>query len=494
MNFRSLIKAETAVVSVIENVPLIEVGMDFPVSTGIITVTEEDLLDVVEALGDPAIKSPRIKLGHGDSAFGVDQTDPAMPAFGTITSMRYEPEDMTLYGDLEMPKWLAEIAPLAYPNRSFEGWQNAETATGKKWRLVVTAISLLGVSWPGISTLDDLKAAFSPNGPEGVEVNTIAAALIRAQANCDDVRREFMDQVAVGDQYWWWIRAMLIDPNELIVDDDEGQLYRMSYAIATNGDVTFGDPQEVKIKYVDAPKKKAAEIAASGMIALRGKAVAASYDTRDESRIAAEREEHDVDAEKLKQAMGLAPTATEDEVLAAVEAARKAQLAGETPPAPEGDPPAPEGDPAPAEGDPPPAAEPADIAADGTVTLDKETFELLKRGAEAGIAADAREKKSKRDQVIEAAVKAGKIPPSRRDHWGKLYDNDPEGTTSELEKLQAGALPVGIEAGVAGNGEESADDSSYPDNWFPDAVERRKAIEAGTYRQPGTIMNERSVV
>jgi hypothetical protein len=191
--------------------PIISVGMGFPVSTGMITVTEEDLLDVVASQNDVAVKAPRLKLGHGVKG---TLNDPIVagggdPAFGRVTNLRYNAEDMTLYGDYEdVPAWLAEIMPHAYANRSFEGEQNGQTVTGKKWRLLVTAVSLLGVSWPGISTLPDLMAAFSPDGPEGVTVTPV----ITAQANVDDIRRMFYDTVATGDRFWWWIRAMLIDP------------------------------------------------------------------------------------------------------------------------------------------------------------------------------------------------------------------------------------------------------------------------------------------
>jgi hypothetical protein len=56
-----------------------------------------------------------------------------------------------------------------------------------------------------------------------------------------------------SDRPSWWIRAIYLDPNELIVDDDEGTLYRVPFTVS--GDkITFAEPVEVKIEYVDVPR------------------------------------------------------------------------------------------------------------------------------------------------------------------------------------------------------------------------------------------------
>jgi hypothetical protein len=75
---------------------------------------------------------------------------------------------------------------------------------------------------------------------------------IVASVDAEDLRREFYNyapQLDLGD--WVWIRSIYVDPNELIVDDDDGSLYRVAYSIA-NDVITFGEPQEVKMNFVTA--------------------------------------------------------------------------------------------------------------------------------------------------------------------------------------------------------------------------------------------------
>jgi hypothetical protein len=480
--------------------PIVSVGMDFPVSTGVITVTEDDLLDVVASQKDVAVKAPRLKLGHGIKG---TLNDPIAagggdPAFGRIENLRYNADDMTLYGDyVSVPAWLAEIMPHAYANRSFEGAQGAETVTGKKWRLVITAVSLLGVSWPGISTLPDLMAAFSPDGPEGVTVTPV----ITAQADVDDVRREFYDTVAIGDQFWWWIRAMLIDPNEIIVDNDDGVLYRISYEIADDGEVSFGEPQAVKIVYEDVPAKQAAAIAAQGMIASRGAAIAARYDNRAESRIDATQKEDEKMDPKILEKLGLGPDADPEDVIAAVDKLR----ADATVPTGETEQPAPAEPTAPGDGEEDGGEEPAPVsnpetpatpaqlmelaAKHGLTVVDNATLEQIKAGAAAGSKLAAEKATESRDRLIAAAVKDGKIPPARRDHWAGLYDADPEGTSEMLAKMAA-VIPLS-ERGIAATSEtDAAGSDEYPRDWLSPSEQSRIAA-ATAAPGSGRVLTER---
>lgn len=492
----------------VADMPIAMVGMDFPVSTGTISLTEADLLDAVASQGDPAVKSPRLKLGHGIvNTLNAVEAGGGMPSFGHIENLRYNPDDMTLYGDyVDVPAWLAEIMPAAYANRSFEGMQGATTVTGKKWRLLISAVSLIGVSWPGISTLPDLLAAFSPEGPKGVTVTPV----IEAQAAVDDVRREFYDTVAIGDQYWWWIRDILIDPNEIIVDDDDGTLYRMPFSIDADGTVTLSDPQPVKIVYTDVPAKVAAAIAAQGMIAGRGKAIAAHYDNRAASRIKATQKEDEMDPKALGQRLGLGDNASEDDVIAKLDELREAGTvtpSGEqvpatpanpasptTPATPAPDAPAP--DPAPTTE---PTTEPAPdeptgetlqqlAAKQGLALVDKGTLDQIAAGAKAGADLAAERAKDLRDRLITAAVQEGKIPPARKDHWSKLYDADPEGTKTTLASMAA-VIPLG-ERGSAATSEEGLDGSEYPSEWLSPHEQAR--ISAATAAPgSGRVINER---
>ncbi len=210
--------------------------------------------------------------------------------------MRIEDEGMTLVGDIVgCPTWLAKILSSAYPNRSIEAFTGVNTVTGHQWDLVITDLALLGVVWPGVTTLADLEALYSEDGPEGIEVKeedvtVTASRAITAQVNIDDVRRAFVEALQAGTleglSSWSWVRAMQIDPFELIVDDDStGEMYRLPFTIEGKV-VSFEKPKKVEIKYVNASQKRdpnARKLLVDHLLT-RDRQVVASWDSRAESR------------------------------------------------------------------------------------------------------------------------------------------------------------------------------------------------------------------
>jgi len=249
------------------NVIICKTGIEYPLASGPTTFTPEDLAHAVASQDDPAITTPRIWLGHPDdprihgkrAAGGPPSGEPAI---GRVTNMRLVEDGNAIMGDYEgIPLWLDRILASAYPARSIEGNFDVETVTGHKWRLVINGLALLGVVWPGVSTLEDIASLYTDAGPADVEVIeaseeqpvTVIAAGARqvvGQVTVEDLRRQYYESLT-GDQAWWWIRAIYLDPNELIVDDDEGSLFRVTFDV--NGeDITFAEPKEVKVKYVNA--------------------------------------------------------------------------------------------------------------------------------------------------------------------------------------------------------------------------------------------------
>ncbi len=495
----------------VEDVEVCQTGIEYNLASGPRTFTTDDLKDAVESQNDAAVKVPRLKLGH-DANIGI--LADGQPAIGTVTDMHLVQGGHTIMGTYkQIPEWLATILPSAYPARSIEGATEVTTNTGNSWQLVITDLALLGVVWPGVSTLDDIQALYSKEGPGNLKVLTTkeevaklsvaASALVTAQVDVDNIMRGYREQKD-SSQMWWWVRSMMIDPNELIVEDeDSGDLYRVPWAVKGD-DVTFEEPIPVKIVYKDKPKpkedKQAASLAAAAAIGAwsslnPGAKQIASFQSREESMSSGIATETDPVA--LRSALGLEESATDDEVRAALTAAGIiAPPGGGSGVAPAGEQPgtlalggegqpdvtSPGGPTDPATATPnvtPAAVPPASPAgavtpptAPSTVTFDAATAAQLQRDAALGRTAYQRQIGEDRDKIIDAAIKAGKIPPSRIDHWRKQWESDETGTktllTAAADKggLVAGLIPVTTIGGE--NPTEDTTVEAYPADWFPE--------------------------
>lgn len=455
------IKASEVQLVTIPNIPVLEAGVEWQLGTGPFTPTVTDLEDAISAANeDPTFRSPRLKLGHVEGGWQAsDGSTSGEPAFGQFANLRLSANGYGLVADMiNVPLWLAEIMPSAYPNRSFEGKQDYETNAGKKYRLVLTAVSLLGVEMPGIGSLDDLHQLFTNpqiEFSEGVYTLSVQGKAVKAQIDADDVKRAFYNDFATGDKYWWWIRAVRLDPNEIIVDDeDNGQLYRVPFTVNDRA-VSFGDPQAVYISYVDdhtVPQEDKA-------------AVAASWKTAADSRPS---ERSNLDPKALRAAIGLSENATDDEVKARLEALGK--VAAQTPPS-EVPPPEDEGDDEDDEEEE--EDKPAEAApeAQGPVLVDAEALASLRADAAMGKAAREEQINESRETLLAEAVKDGKFPPSRKDHFRKLLKADDHGTRELITSLEPNVVPVDARGGadpetdMAG----SAADDSYPEGWLTPA-------------------------
>jgi hypothetical protein len=118
-------------------------------------------------------------------------------------------------------------------------------------------------------------------------------------------------------------------------------------------------------------------------------------------------------------------------------------------------------------------AEPAAAVASlppGTVAIDEATLAELREQAAQGVAARAQQVTEARDRALDDAVKAGKFPPARREHWATLWDADPDGTRQTLAALAEGTVPLadigepgGLDTGA------SSEDAEF-DRLFSSAV------------------------
>lgn len=120
---------------------------------------------------------------------------------------------------------------------------------------------------------------------------------------------------------------------------------------------------------------------------------------------------------------------------------------------------------------PPPSEPPADPPSDpepgkpaaasrtapGTMTIDASAWEEREARIKRLEAAAAKRAREERDEVIASAVREGKFPPARTEHWARPWDADPEGTREVINGLTKNVIPVDA-LGIADDGESSLDD------------------------------------
>jgi len=156
-----------------------------------------------------------------------------------------------------------------------------------------------------------------------------------------------------------------------------------------------------------------------------------------------------MDPVKMREALGLPADASDDEVRAALVAdTTLAVQAAQVPPV-SPVPPKKKED----EGEGVPNLDEStlrQLQAAGAVVVDKSILQELQERGRKGDAAYAMLQQRDRDTILEGAIKAGKFPPSRREHWQKLYDADPDGTRAQIDRLAAGLVPTGP-LGIAGD-------------------------------------------
>lgn len=162
-----------------------------------------------------------------------------------------------------------------------------------------------------------------------------------------------------------------------------------------------------------------------------------------------------MDSAKLREALGLPPEASDEEVTAAIADSGLV---------------------------PAPTIEPvvelvapvAPVLPEGTVTIDEAALALLQEQAAQGVAARAQQLVEDRDRTIGDAIRAGKIPPARKDHWEKAWAADSDGARTTLASLAPGLIPL-QDSGAPGDAEHAltAEDESF-DRLFSQPVPAAK--------------------
>lgn len=459
--------------SYLRNVELLTAGMQWEASTGPVTITTQHIADAIIACNDdPHIQPPRIKLGHTSPVNGeFPNFDPfadvgdAEPAFGVFGNLAATNDGAVLVGDADrILTWLALSAPATYPNRSSEAtWQveaadfDVQTAGGKRYSMVVTAVSLLGVYLPAISDLEDLSTLIMA-GPDALTASKQPAALaadgVAASISEDEIRQRFnwewaMDPENELDTYWWWCREVRVTNGEVIADDDEGHLFQVPFT-EKDGVVTFGEPEQVRKTYI--PLAASEPVACFARPSKPSRPAAAAATNRAATGRPGEEESPMTDqVREFLVGRGFDPdTATEAQVQAA-EAFVAAFPSEPEPDGSEAEQPEAEGSEEP-EGseavetpertpEPVAASQPDPIAAAQKQAFDSLAAEVASLRAERD-ATNIAATKQRRDEAVSAALTAGRITPAERDHYRSLLDVDEERAGQLLSALPAGRVPL----------------------------------------------------
>ena len=421
----------------VTGVEIATVGMEWQASTGPFTCTFENLADAATAANDdPLIVSPRLKLGHTSEINGEAQVvnpfaelGDGAPAFGRVVNLRLESAGAKLVGDfIEVPEWLADALPSAYPGRSMECRQFVDTEGNRHYSAVISAVALLGPIEPAIKDLADLER-FLIEGPSAAEVAaattpeegrmseqidaSVATGTIRERFNWDWAMSNPIDDV---DTYYWWCRDVRVDPNEVIADDTEGGTWSVPFETDGKDEVTFGTPVQVREEFV--PIAASATSVVANLRDRKDQRVLASNLERPDKpapKTAAsaqpdpQEDEMKLDLAALRTRLGLPDDATEEQINEALAAEPETPAEGEPAGAPSG-----EGEGAP-EGEP---ATPEPVAASATnergVTVDKDALATLQSQAKAGQEARATQLAADDSALLSTCVDKGRIPPSAK--------------------------------------------------------------------------------
>lgn len=119
----------------------------------------------------------------------------------------------------------------------------------------------------------------------------------------------------------------------------------------------------------------------------------------------------------------------------------------------------------------------------------------LERRAARGDTARTEQENQERDRIIDAAIRAGKVPKSRQAHWVSQWKVDVEGTKKLLTaKVEDGGLAPGlvpVDEQGASPSDEALSDEAYPAHWLPE-VQARQGGE-GVPTGMGGLVNKRGM-
>lgn len=428
----------------IRDVELVRAGT-WDAITGRVTITPDELDDIVAAAADPEVDAAPIKIGHlgawadlGDSA----------PALGWVANVR-RTDDNRVVGDLvDVPQRLAAILPKAFRRRSVEMLANVRTVGGKVYKLALTGLALLGVAPPAVKGLADLLALYdAPERPVAAGDHPAAGELVELPVVEGDIDAELAGVIAAAST----ALAGSVTAGEATQASADAILDRI-FATAGVADATIPPPD----------------------------ANPGNTSPNDPSR----RAPMPLDEARIRELLGVEADADVEATI--TDLRTRAEQAPADPPdpnAPPADPNAPPADPAapPAPATPPAPPAPQEVAdriaaagatvdPDGTVRLSAGSFASLLDGVALGQTAAATLAQQERDRALDDAIRNGRITPDERPHFAAQFAERPPAELVTFLGGLAQRFPV-VELGAATASTDVADeawDSFMADTFGPE--------------------------
>lgn len=465
----------------ITGVELLRAGT-WQASTGEVSITGEDLDDIVEAWQSKRLPLAVIKIGHTDPRMDNPEWD-GEPAYGQVDNLQvHTDEDVAvLTGDyINVPDELADKMASAYPQRSVEiDWsvelRDEDNEVVETYRAVLTAVALLGATPPAVKGLADVHAKFKQRSSNLSvhHVGTSTALSVRfsfpgghtgeslRQALSDALREDAPDGTFVfiedfDDSTVWYSAEREAEAGGLGMRtfqrdyqiSDEGVVSLTGAAVHVQVRRTYqpvpqddsdGGGDDVELSNV--PHDSATTRHGGGVDANQKKSAASSTPEEGEPMEFTEQQ-----LRVLREKFGLPEDATNDDVLEAINQAQSEadgeqdgdgdQDSAADAEAADSD----EGEGESEEQDTEQVREPVAAGeSPATVTLSHSTFAqmqktLREQGAElAEITAERA--KERRDRTVLEARNSGRIHRTDVSHWRAQLDKDEEATTALLKKL-----------------------------------------------------------
>ena len=231
----------------IPNVEIIHAG-DTPASVGPQTLTKADIAGIVQAGNDPDSPNAVLKIGHDDPRFDGE------PGYGRLVNYRLSADGSAVVVDIVgVPAPVAHLMPGCWPSRSVEMVKGHRMPQERlhKHPWVVTAVSLLGVTLPTITRLEDVQAVTGQT-----EVMTMPDAKLSSGLAMQEVAEQATTALAKMGAF---LHDLVTDAGQLaaIYEDEGRKLWQAPISVA-KGMVTLGDAVEVARTYTPTAKLSAA--------------------------------------------------------------------------------------------------------------------------------------------------------------------------------------------------------------------------------------------